>query len=116
VALKHGDVWKTGIEWDPWEETFGAAVSARGGDDNDLVPYWVYPVEGGAAIERHVPAYPLSRDIERFKSLRESLALYRMVFGQPRQEELLAYLARTVSPELIPRVAEELKISLSPRR
>ena len=48
---------------------------------------WVYTGPRGAAIERYVPTFALSRDVERFKTLRESLALYRMVFGQLRQEE-----------------------------
>ena len=82
--------------------------------ENDLVPYWVYPVPDGAAIERYVPTYPLSRDVERFRLLRESLAIYRMVFGQPRQDELLAYLSRTLSPERIAELSNRLKISLAP--
>ena len=59
---------------------------------NDLVPYWVF--EGDAKIERHVPSLPLSREEGRLHDLSRSLALYRMVFGQPRQEELLEWLER----------------------
>jgi len=61
-----------------------------------------------------VPMYPLSRDVERLTVLRESLALYRMVFGQPRQEEMLAYLSRAVPPEQIADLSERMKISLAP--
>ena len=46
---------------DRWESAFGLAVSDRAAGENDLVPYWVYP--GPAAIERHVPALPLSREV-----------------------------------------------------
>ena len=40
-------------------------------------------------------ALPLSRDEEQWKRLQESLALYRLVFGQPRQEDMLG---RTAAP------------------
>lgn len=115
VAKKHPDSWQLSPSTDPWESAFDAAKEARRPTDNDLVPYWVYTAPGGAAIERHVPNYPLSRDVERFKALRHSLVLYRMVFGQPRQEELLAYLARTVPAAEIPALAAMLSISLAPR-
>lgn len=36
---------------------------------------------------------PLSRDHQRWERLRESLALYRLAFGQPRQEDFLQLLA-----------------------
>lgn len=76
---------------DPWTALFEEAAR---GDDNgagDLHPHWIFP--GGAAIERHILAMPLSRDHQRWERLRESLTLYRLAFGQPRQEDLLALLA-----------------------
>ena len=48
--------------------------------------------EGGARIERRVPLLPLSRDEIHLQRLKRGLALYRLVFGQPRQEELLTHL------------------------
>ena len=114
VAKQHAGIWHSVKQGDPWEATFEDAKKGRKNTDNDLVPYWVYPVVDGSAIERHVPMYPLSRDVERFKALRESLALYRMVFGQPRQEELLSYLSRTVALERIVGLSDRLKISLAP--
>jgi len=78
------------------------------------VPFWIYPVDGGARIERHVPALPLSRDLDRLGTLRRSLAAYRMVFGQPRQEDLLAYLLEHLPEVDVDRVADELRIDLSP--
>ena len=114
VAQRHAAVLTGPATADPWETSFGEATRSREPGDNDLVPFWVYTAPNGAAIERYVPSYALSRDIERFKALRESLALYRMVFGQPRQEELLSYLARTVPQDKIHQLAEQLKISLAP--
>jgi len=114
VAMTHGGAWHDSECADPWHATFERARALRSSDENDLVPYWVYPVEGGAAIERHVPVYPLSRDVGRLSSLRDSLALYRMVFGQPRQDELLAYLTKSVAPADLDALSSRLKISLAP--
>jgi hypothetical protein len=114
VARQYPNIWHAVDTGDPWQATFDAAKSERKITDNDLVPYWVYPVPGGDAIERHVPMYRLSRDVERFKVLRDALVLYRMVFGQPRQEEMLSYLSRTIPTEKIAELSERLKISLAP--
>jgi len=79
---------------DPWNHLFELAC-AEPGRGSDLSPFWVYPLEGGAAIERHVPTLPLSRESARLPALRRSLAVYRMVFGQPRQDDLVDYLVRS---------------------
>ncbi len=78
------------------------------------MPHWVYCVDGGARIERHVPLLPLSADAERLTSLRRSLAAYRMVFGQARQDELVEYLLRRLSQDEIERIVRELAIDLAP--
>ncbi len=80
---------------DPWQAVFDAAAATRPDGANDLFPYWVYP--GAAAIERHVPQLPLSRDDDRYQQVRNTLTLYRLAFGQPRQEDLLALLQRGAS-------------------
>ena len=46
----------TELPRDPWEGVFAAAVRDRPDGDSDLVPFWVHRVEGGAQIERYVPA------------------------------------------------------------
>ena len=102
---------------DPWERAFARAVSERPPGTTDLVPFWIaQPPEGveGAAIERHVPALPLSREHGRLADLRRSLAVYRMVFGQPRQEDLVEYLLEHVSEEMLAGVLDELRVDLSP--
>jgi hypothetical protein len=80
------------------------------------VPFWVYATEGGARIERHVPALPLSRELERIDVLRRSLAAYRMVFGQARQEDLLAYLLSRLPEEEVARLSQSLRVNLEPPR
>ena len=86
--------------------------ASLGDRENELVPFWIYP--GDAAIERHVPLYPMSRDITRLEALRRSLAIYRMVFGQPRQDDLLEYLAARISPDRLQELSAAWLIDLRP--
>jgi hypothetical protein len=104
----------TGQSADGWVQLFEAARQSRNSGYSDLVPFWVYTTDGGAQIERHVPAIPLSRDVDRADVLRRSLAVYRMAFGQSRQDDLVQYLQRQLRPEEIARVSEELRIDLTP--
>jgi hypothetical protein len=99
---------------DPWEAMFEAARASRDRGIGDLVPYWVYPIAGGAQIERYVPMLPLSREVEKLDQLKRSLAVYRLAFGQPRQDDLAAYLANLSEPKRL-EIARELRIDLSPK-
>ena len=83
---------------DLWRLLFTAAdFAAREAGQDDLVPYWVAP--GPSKVERHVPTLPYTREVEAFRRLRRQLAAYRVVFGQPRQEELLAMLDQAGIPD-----------------
>jgi hypothetical protein len=111
VARKHREAVVGRL--DPWLTVFDAARADRGLLQNDIIPYWVYQIEGGATIERHVPTLPLSREELRLPELRRSLAIYRMVFGQPRQDEMLEYLMRQVPVEQLEQRVADLQIDLS---
>ncbi len=115
LALRHGSEVLAQAHRDPWVALFERARLERDPDQNDLVPYWIYPVEGGARIERHVPALPLSRDSARLQDLRRSLAVYRMVFGQPRQEDLLRSLLQHLPNDEVEQWLSRLRIDLAPR-
>ena len=104
----------TGI--DPWSAMFERARQSAPEEGGGLVPYWVYEVENGAHIERHVLAMPHSKDLLRFEALQKSLALYRMVFGQPRQDDLMAFLMGRVPDEVRIRVVDSLRVDLAPRQ
>ncbi len=101
---------------DPWEALFDFGKQIRGENISDLVPFWILPVEGGAKIERHVPALPMSRELDLIIELRAALAVYRMVFGQNRQEDLLDYLLSRIPESKILSLMDELRIDLSPER
>lgn len=119
LALRYGLEELRDAAADPWEALFAAGKRDRATDANDLVPFWVFPPTDpvlGAFIERHVPAMALSRDTLRAEQLKRALALYRLVFGQARQEELVAHLNRHVPEEKIAEVAARLQINLEPPR
>lgn len=113
VAQTHRGVALSG-DGDRWKAMFEAAAASRSALDNDLVPYWLYPTADGAVIERYVVALPLSREAQRLEDLRRSLAAYRLVFGQPRQEDLLAFLRERFDREEIEKMSANVRIDLSP--
>lgn len=100
---------------DPWAALFAAGRRDRGPEHNDLVPYWLFPLDGGAVIERRVPMLPLSEEIERFEALRRSLTAYRLAFGQARQEDLVACLLERFTEKEVAELTERFRIDLSPR-
>jgi hypothetical protein len=97
---------------DAWETAFELGRAGRVAQENDLVPYWLFP--GDAKIERHVPALPFSREVERLYELRRALAIYRMVFGQSRQEDLITYLLAQIPEDKRSDIVAELQIDLRP--
>lgn len=99
---------------DPWERIFERGTEDRDDGDTDLTPFWIYSPPDGVKIERHVPALPLSRDNERLNALRSSLAIYRMVFGQARQEDLVDYLLSRFGEKEVSKLAESLRVNLEP--
>ena len=63
---------------------------------------------------RNIPALPLSREKEQLERLRKTLVAYRMVLGQPRQEDLLNYLQRRCEDEHALNELMKYRIDLSP--
>jgi hypothetical protein len=96
---------------DPWKAMFEAARRATK-SSSELVPYWVF--DGLVKVERRVPMLPMSREHMRLRWLKRSLTLYRLAFGQPRQDDLLAYLDRLVGEGFDVAALEELQIKLEP--
>jgi hypothetical protein len=115
VALAAARAGGSRMTGDVWAALFEQAKATRPADTNDLVPYWLYEGDGdGYKINRHVPTLPMSREIGRAERLQNSTVAYRMVFGQPRQEDLLAFLERRYdSREEIEELAKR-RIRLAP--
>lgn len=95
VAAKFGPDalirWEAGDNF--WDIVFNLANDhARTQELSDLIPYWI--ASGPYKVERHVPLMPYTSEVKAFERLKRQLAAYRVVFGQPRQEELLGLLER----------------------
>ena len=61
-----------------------------------------------------MPALPHSRELVQQATLRRALVLYRMVFGQNRQEDLVHYLLAKLPPDEVERIIGMCRIDLSP--
>ncbi|MCJ8501355.1 DEAD/DEAH box helicase [Desulfatitalea alkaliphila] len=96
---------------DPWQTLFEIAAHGKTNGHSDLIPYWIFE-EGTARVERRIPLLPYSREVGKLKRLKKGLALYRMVFGQPRQEDLLFSLSHDGNHESVN--LDDWIISLAP--
>ena len=114
IAAKHGAEILGGLSKDVWSALFEAARQ-QSSSGRGLIPYWLFPLPDGAYIERHVPALPLSRDASQLELLQRSLAVYRMVFGQPRQDDLTKFLLEQCEPKILDELAPLLRVDLSPQ-
>lgn len=105
-----------GITQNAWDEIFKMAEGEKESSPFacDLVPFWHTEAHEDLKIERFVPLYPYSRDIERYQQLIKVLAFYRLTFGQPRQEELIEALDAIELEEGIKEQLKGLMIELSP--
>lgn len=114
VATHHGSDPQLSCASDAWQALFDLAARDRAPADSDLKPYWVYP--GPAQIQRVVPLLPLSSEVQLLDDLHRTLGLYRLAFGQPRQDDLLDLLRERYSEEELQKLVAELRIDLSPPR
>jgi hypothetical protein len=97
---KHGST----SRWDVVE----TLANERYLDPSGLSPWWVLQ---GAHVNRFVFNLPQSRDLEKFKLLKEQRLIYRLTLGQPNQEDLVEFLA-TGGPALT-KVLQPLALDLS---
>mgnify|MGYP003575558402 CR=1 FL=1 len=100
-----------------WEKIFQlAAVEKMAAKVQcDLIPFW-HINHGTSAlnIERYVPIYPFSKDIEKLKNLIKVLTYYRLTFGQPRQEDLVESLSAIGFDSKEIAMLDDLMMNLSP--
>lgn len=95
---------------DPWATMF-AAAHARTRRPGDLDPFWM--LDGPHGIERHFLTLPFSREETLMSRLKSSVALYRLAFGQPRQDDFLAFLSG-INDRIAASELSELHINLRP--
>jgi len=103
------------IKSDLWKQLFEQAAADRKEEMNDLEPFWIFENEEGKnyAIERHIPCYPMSRESSHLDQLKKSLAVYRMAFGQARQEDLVDFIEENLSDCYIDKLMD-YRIDLAP--
>lgn len=109
IAARHGAAILASDEPNPWRVAYELARDEQE-RLGEFAPHWVYP--GEARIERHVAPYPLSIDTARLEEIKRDVALYRLTFGQPRQEDMLQLLKLHFSQASAEEL-EELRLDLS---
>lgn len=84
-----------------WKKVFEMVAKTSKGNGrfkHGLFPHWIYERMSGSdgragdddsMLRRHLLSYAGSRDQIRYADLKTALALYRLVFGQPRQQDIL---------------------------
>ena len=74
---------------DPWSVMFRKAQQ-KSLNTGGMEPFWI--LDGKTKIDRHILSLPYSREEKTLPWLNRSIAIYRLAFGQPRQDDLLALL------------------------
>ena len=94
---------------DPWTRMFELAGQSA---QHELAPYWIFDTGNDTIkVRRFVPMPALGREADEWPLLTRRLALYRLVLGQPRQEDLLSALERS---DISAEQAHRWRIDLSP--
>jgi hypothetical protein len=86
IVARHWQRILTDPGTNPWSAAY--RLAADGDALGGLRPDWIY--EGDTRIDRCVLPYPLSQDVRTLEETKRGLALYRLAFGQSRQEDLVA--------------------------
>ena len=112
IADTHSPDYESDV--DIWQQLFNQAADEGLNECSDLEPYWFTP-SGTAQIERIVPMYPMSKEVVKYSEIKRILVLYRLAFGQPRQQELLERFTNCdIESEEFKRVKDSLIIDLAP--
>jgi uncharacterized membrane protein YkvA (DUF1232 family) len=107
----------------PWQWIFDSIEAQPMSDQSfkqGLYPHWIYvPREGKLEIlRRHLLFYSNSKDSLKYKRLKRDLALYRLVFGQPRQEDIVRKIRERLGDDVDEKLLHEYlpiyMINLSP--
>jgi hypothetical protein len=109
IAHRHRQAVLASDEPNPWDLAYRLAAdeTARLGE---FAPHWVYP--GPVSIERHVMPFALSSDQARLEQIKRDVALYRLTFGQPRQEDMLQLLSQHLTATDVEAI-DALRLDLS---
>jgi hypothetical protein len=110
IVAAHGCEALSSTSGHPWDRLYDLATDHQD-ELGDFSPGWVYP--GPHRVERHVAPFAFSTDLERYDRMKRDVALYRLTFGQPRQEDMLDVLRRR-GIDADPDTLKALRIDLAP--
>ncbi|MDM7489842.1 DEAD/DEAH box helicase [Rhodococcus sp. CSLK01-03] len=110
IAARHSQRILAAPGNDPWARAFEIADDYCS-EYGDFTPSWVYP--GPAKVQRHVAPFALSSDEEKYQRIKQDVALYRLAFGQPRQEDMMDLL-RQRGLDADPNHLLNMRIDLAP--
>ena len=104
-----------GVEGPAWDFLFQYAAQQEGKNKNkpELVPFWHIEPES-IHLKRLAPIIPYSREVQQIQKIIRTLTLYRLTFGQPRQEELVEALSKELTEKELADIRNKLLINLSP--
>lgn len=91
IARRHGQSVLSDPLAHPWDRLYEMATDFKD-EFGDFTPGWVYP--GESKIESHVAPISLSTDESEYRRIKRDVALYRLTFGQPRQEDMLTVMRK----------------------
>lgn len=107
----------------PWQWVFDEIESEPFNEQTfkqGLFPHWIYvPKDGKIEIlRRHLMFYSNSRDVAQYQKLKRDLSIYRLVFGQPRQQDIVRRIrdnfGGTIDEDVLNRYLPAYMINLSP--
>ncbi len=107
----------------PWQWIFDSIEAQAMSDQSfkqGLYPHWIYVPRVGKLeiLRRHLLFYSNSKDSLKYKRLKRDLALYRLVFGQPRQEDIVRKIRERLGDDVDEKLLHEYlpiyMINLSP--
>jgi len=107
-----------GLDGGAWDNIYKIARK-RNEAQCELVPYWHLNYTEGLRypIERFIPLFLFSKDRAKYQELCKILTYYRLTFGQPHQEHLVATLSGVMkdkSSDEIKKLVKEISLNLSP--
>jgi uncharacterized membrane protein YkvA (DUF1232 family) len=110
-----------------WRLAFATACrnpKGRQRFNHGLFPHWIYQPQVQAnddkaegLLRRHLLFFSGSRDAQRYTELKTALSLYRLVLGQPRQQDILETMLRrfpNMPREQLANILRGYMINLSP--
>jgi hypothetical protein len=102
---------------DIWKELFDIALEKESTIPHkpQILPFWYTESRDDLKIERIVPLFSLSKDVIQYNEIISLLTLYRLTFGQPRQEELIKSFKDLASDKVkLAEIYDKYLLNLSP--